>query len=239
MKVFILLMMLLSVPSLSLARSDVATAVDNVDLDTSLLLPPPPAFDSILMANDRAQYELGLTLRKTPRGEQATRDANMKMTPALFSEAFGYQISQETTPEIYALLQLAHPYVDKKTTKAAKMKYMRVRPFVLYNTNTCYAEDEEKLRHTGSYPSGHSANAWGYALILAEINPARKDAIFERGFEMGQSRVICGYHWQSDVDAARVSSAAQVALLHADPAFQAQMEKAKKEFATLQKQKQK
>ena len=52
---------------------------------------------------------------------------------------------------------------------------------------------------------------------------------------MGQSRVICGYHWQSDVDAARIISAAIVARLHADPAFQAQLAKAKKEFSKLQK----
>ena len=119
----------------------------------------------------------------------------------------------------------------------AKNKYMRVRPFVLYNTNTCYPEEEEKLRNTGSYPSGHTATSWGYALLLAEINPERRDEILKRGFEMGQSRVICGYHWQSDVDAARLSSAGAVAVLHANPEFQKQMEKAKQEFATLKAQK--
>ena len=52
----------------------------------------------------------------------------------------------------------------------------------------------------------------------------------------GQSRVICGYHWQSDVDAARLISAAVVARLHAEPAFQEQLAKAKKEFAKLKKE---
>jgi hypothetical protein len=32
--------------------------------------------------------------------------------------------------------------------------------------------------------------------------------------------VICGYHWQSDVDAARIVGSAVVATLHTNPAFQ-------------------
>jgi hypothetical protein len=35
----------------------------------------------------------------------------------------------------------------------------------------------------------------------------------KRGYELGESRVICGYHWQSDVDAASGSSAAMTLLL--------------------------
>ena len=47
---------------------------------------------------------------------------------------------------------------------------------------------------------------------------------------MGQSRVICGYHWQSDVDAARVVASAVVARLHANDEFMAQLKLAKEEF---------
>ena len=74
------------------------------------------------------------------------------------------------------------------------------------------------------------------ALILAEINPAQKEAILQRGFDMGQSRVICGYHWQSDVDAGRLAGSAAVAALHSNPAFIRQLDKAKKEFASLVKE---
>ena len=53
---------------------------------------------------------------------------------------------------------------------------------------------------------------------------------------MGESRVICGYHYQSDVDAGRITGAVTVARLHADPAFQAQLKKAKDEFRRLKKE---
>ena len=70
---------------------------------------------------------------------------------------------------------------------------------------------------------------------LAEINVDRQNEILKRGYEMGQSRVICGYHFQSDVDAARLVSSAVVARLHANDSFMGQLKKAKDEFATLQK----
>ena len=73
------------------------------------------------------------------------------------------------------------------------------------------------------------------ALVLAEINPERQDEILVRGYEYGESRVIVGYHYQSDVDAARIAASAAVARLHADEGFRKQLEKAKKEFARLKK----
>ena len=71
--------------------------------------------------------------------------------------------------------------------------------------------------------------------MLAEINVDRQNEILKRGYEMGQSRVICGYHFQSDVDAARLVASAVVARLHANDAFMKQLEKAKKEFESLVK----
>ena len=111
----------------------------------------------------------------------------------------------------------------------------RTRPFCFYEEETCNPEQKEELSTNGSYPSGHTSIGWATALVLAEINPERQNEILKRGFDMGESRVICGYHFQSDVDAGRLTGAMTVARLHADPAFQAQLEKAKKEFKKLKK----
>ena len=73
---------------------------------------------------------------------------------------------------------------------------------------------------------------WTYeALLLAEINPARADTIFARGWMYGESRVIEGAHWQSDVDASRVAASIGYSALQTSPAFREQMERAKAEFA--------
>ncbi len=42
---------------------------------------------------------------------------------------------------------------------------------------TAFPEDEEDLRNDGSYPSGHTAVGWTWALILAELVPDKTDAI--------------------------------------------------------------
>ncbi|MCR5013403.1 MAG: peptidase M15 [Bacteroidales bacterium] len=49
----------------------------------------------------------------------------------------------------------------------------------------------------------------------------------------GESRVIVGAHWQSDVDAARLGSAIFVSRLHTSPEFLEQLAKAQKEFKRL------
>lgn len=120
-------------------------------------------------------------------------------------------------------------------TRSAKNHYMRIRPFAFYNEATCRPDEESTLSKNGSYPSGHTTIGWATALVLAEINPARQGEILQRGYDMGQSRVICGYHWQSDVTAARMAASAMVARLHAEPTFAAQLQKAKDEFNGLKK----
>ena len=88
---------------------------------------------------------------------------------------------------------------------------------------------EAILRTDGSYPSGHTAAGWGWALVFAQINPERSNELLKRGIEFGQSRVICNAHWQSDVDAGRIMGAATVARLQTNPAFLADLKAAKAE----------
>ena len=49
----------------------------------------------------------------------------------------------------------------------------------------------------------------------------------------GESRVIAGAHWQSDVDASRVAASIGVAALHTSPEFLAQMARAQEECRKL------
>lgn len=202
------------------------------------LLPPPPDAGSILFLNDKAQYDWGKLQRNTPRGQQAYNDAHVdgNGVPLAFSEAFGIEITKEKTPEIYKLVVNMREDAGDLATRQAKNYYMRIRPFAFFNEPTCNPEQQKELSTNGSYPSGHTSIGWATALVLAEINTNRQNEILKRGYEMGQSRVICGYHFQSDVDAARLVASAVVARLHANSAFMEQLQKAKNEFAKLQKQ---
>ena len=102
-----------------------------------------------------------------------------------------------------------------------------------FNEPTLLPEGEERLRLNGSYPSGHTVRGWAMALLLCEINPDAQDDILKLGYEWGQSRVIAGYHWQSDVDASRLVAAAGYARLHTNSEFLVDIAAARQEYAEL------
>lgn len=209
--------------------------LDRKALPNSLaLLPPPPAAGSAALDADQAAYRATRPLLATPRGALAASDARLEFPAAaeVFSCSAALDITMQGTPHLYTLLR--RTLVDAGlATYGAKDHYQRTRPFVVNKESTCSPQDEPRLVKDGSYPSGHSALGWGWALVLAELMPERSDALIQRGHAFGQSRVVCGVHWQSDVDAGRVMGAAAVARLHADPVFLAQMQAAAGEIRAL------
>ncbi len=201
-------------------------------VDSIGLLPAPPAGGTAAYAADEETYRVTRGLRGTPRWAQAVDDANIDFPEAAeaFSCAMGVQVSEKETPHLYNLL-LRTKTDAYRATGAAKKFYHRLRPFVVNDGSTCTPTDDSVLRKSGSYPSAHSTTGWTWALILAEIVPDRADVILKRGLAFGQSRVICGAHWQSDVTAGRIVGAGVVARLHADPVFRAELAAASAEIA--------
>ena len=200
-----------------------------------VFLPAPPDTNSTQFAYDVSQYEWGKAQRlDSLRLKQAQNHAvnTASEMAAYFSEPFGMKISRETTPAIMRLLQRAVPTFQSSATHP-KAAYMRPRPYNYYNEPSGLPSSEDREHPTGSYPSGHTVRGWGMALILAEINPAAQDAILLLGYEWGQSRVILGYHWQSDVDASRMLAAAVLARMHTSADFMADMAAAREEYARL------
>jgi len=202
--------------------------------DSLALIPPPPAAGSAAFALDEEVSRKSIELRGTPRWDLAAEDADLSFPKAAgtFSCALGIPITEKDTPHLYMLLRrtLADAGLS---TYAAKDTYQRKRPFMKNNEPTCTPDEEEGLRKDGSYPSGHTAIGWAWALILTEIAPERADAILARGRAFGESRNVCNVHWHSDVVEGRFIGAAAVARLHADPAFQFEIKAAKAEFATI------
>jgi acid phosphatase (class A) len=113
----------------------------------------------------------------------------------------------------------------------AKDRYARDRPFEMDAAVRTCIEPSDGLRASGAYPSGHAAFGWAWALVLAELVPSRADAILQRGRDYGDSRVVCGLHYPSDVEAGRTIAAAALARLHADPAFRRALDEARSELA--------
>lgn len=202
-------------------------------------LPPPPDTLSDAFAYDQSQYRWGKEQRlDSARLAIAVRDAGWSIDCICreFSEPFGMTISKEATPAIFRMLYVGLITADM-VGKLPKDFYKRTRPYVYYGEPTIYPQDEDELRYNGSYPSGHTIEGWCAALLLTELNPDRADTILARGFMYGQSRVIAGYHWQSDVDAGRLAASAAIARLHADKRFMRLLRKAHREYRCLSRKK--
>ena len=195
-------------------------------------LPPPPEFGSSRFVADENQYLWGIRQRQNEeRAEMAIRDAVYGMQTIIqeYCPILGLEITKEGTPELYTLMQDVGATCDSISDRAKK-EYKRTRPFVYYNQQTLVPEQEESHINNGSYPSGHTVLGWTMALLLSDINPAAAEALLARGYEYGQSRVIAGYHWQSDVDAGRLAASVLYAKLQGNERFRDQLAKAQQEF---------
>ena len=200
--------------------------------DLTHVLPPPPDSTSAAFALDVVRYMWGKEQRLDPeRASIAISDAEYSLNYLIrvFSGPFGMPISFEETPEIYRLLRDFTVTCDNICVKP-KNFYMRRRPFMVFHEQTITPEYDEALAQNGSYPSGHTVFGWCAALLLSEINPAPTEALMARGYMYGESRIIVGAHWQSDVEAGMLLVSVLNAKLHTSPVFLDQMAKARSEF---------
>lgn len=203
-------------------------------LDSLAFVPPAPAANSGRQGLDTAWAADMLLLRDSPRWDMAIRDADLSFPAAVgaFSCALGFEITEAETPALYLLLWRSMTDIGL-SSYSAKTAYQRERPFMLDNTPVCTPEDEDALRSDGSYPSGHTAVGWGWALILTELVPDRAEAILARGRAFGESRNVCNVHWYSDVVAGRLVGAAAVARLRANDGFVSALDAAGAEVVPL------
>lgn len=195
---------------------------------------PPPDSSSPAFQKDLERYKWGKQQRSTPRGKQASYESlyGIVRMATIYSDLLGFVIHPSTTPAIYRLM-LYSGETAYRNTMAIKDKHKRKRPFELMGEDIWGEFDGDYLRGDGSYPSGHTALGWTTALVLAEIAPEYKDQILERGRQYGESRVIVGAHWQSDVDAGYMIGASTFDAIQNDPRYKLHLQEARKEYQTL------
>ncbi len=211
--------------------TDLAGYLSVNPLDGTRVLGPPPAPDSPHGRADRTTFEETRKLEGSPRWRTAIVDNDLWGGGALkrFSCALGVELDARSTPVTWKILHRVE--LDVRTVGTpAKNAFNRPRPLIGNDAPICVPR-EDWMKTNSSYPSGHSTTTWSWGLILTELAPARADPLLQVGREGGESRVICGVHYPSDVEAGRTLGAALVARLHAEPAFAADMAAAKREIA--------
>lgn len=200
--------------------------------DILAVLPAAPVKGDARYEADRKIFKQTRKMIGTPRWDLATSDVPTSQADLMadFSCALGVKITPLNAPITEAFVARARADTGRGTY-AAKEHYKRVRPFEIDKGKIC--EPEKELKGSWDYPSGHTTLGWTWAMLLAQIAPDRATQILARGRAYGESRIVCGAHNASAVDAGRLSATSTIIAMSSLSEFRSDLAAATKEIADL------
>jgi acid phosphatase (class A) len=171
------------------------------EVDLVRLLPPPPS-DEEVKAEIAGFHEMILGRSKS---EENMAIADDEISIFRFLEGIEPQIGlgKPRLPQTLQFMQrLAKTGED--IVGAAKDTWQRPRPPLVDPT----IKPLVPLPSSYAYPSGHAAVGMFYGLCLSDFIPDMRPIFMRRAMAFGQSRVIAGVHWPSDVKAGQDAAVA-------------------------------
>jgi acid phosphatase (class A) len=196
------------------------------EINLSMLLPPPPANDSMQTKKELAEV-LKLQVTRTPE-MVARAQADEKENVWRFSDVMGPDFKSEQLPLVTAFFSrlvdtegaVVDPYKDV---------WKRPRPH-LYSD---LVKPAVKLSRSGSYPSGHATDATLMAIALSNMVPEKRAEIMARAADYANNRVVGGIHFRSDVEAGRIVGTVIAARLQTQDDFNKAFKAAKAELRAV------
>ena len=201
--------------------------------DSYAILPPAPVAGTTRYEADRATFLATRSLKDSSRWAMAQGDVDQTAILKDLACATGVELTPRNAPRTSALIQRIASDVSR-ATNGPKDIYKRQRPYLIDEGPTC-VDKTETLAKSPDYPSGHNAWGWTVGLIMAELAPDRATQILARARAFGESRLVCGVHNLSAVEAGRLNGSIVVAALHGQDAFRKDMDVARKEVAAARK----
>jgi len=203
------------------------------------LIAPPPAADSAQQQRD-LQAVLDMQAANRGGGERYEKAlADSEASCFRFADVIGPALNSKQLPITTAFLNRA---VDEANAATGILKryWQRPRPFVISDKVERLAdiaprkEQQEAtavhLFEYSSYPSGHATYGAACALLLTQLVPDKQAALFLRGVEYGESRLIVGAHFPSDLLAGRIVATVTVTLMTQNKNFQRDLLAARNEL---------
>jgi acid phosphatase (class A) len=204
-----------------------AGLLEPAQFDPSRFLPPAPAQDSARTETELAELRAIAAGSSAEEKAAAAKDAKDE-TPDIFNGAIGFDIA--TMPQTNKLLTMVAEEEDTDS-KVAKAYFHRLRPYGADpSLKTCEPAKPGKAAKRNSYPSGHSTLAFSMGVVLAELLPAKSQAILARASQYAERRLVCAVHYRSDIVAGQQFGTILALRLMENPVFQAQMAKARAEL---------
>lgn len=194
-------------------------------------IPPSPKEGDARNTLDWDIFLKTRALEGTDRWAMAKNDDSYKPADLLkdFSCAVGVTLTPENSPSLMSII--GRSTIDAgMAAEAAKQLYKRTRPFMHNPGNICI-DREGGIQKSFDYPSGHASLGWTAGLVVAQLAPEQATAVLARGRAYGESRVVCGVHNMSAVEAGRTNAAGVFAALQGSADYQAVLAKARGELA--------
>lgn len=196
-------------------------------VDPSRLLPPPVKDGSDLQKAELAEVERVYHGRSPERRAQAEWDDKHESVE-LFFKVLGPDFDLKKLPATARLMA----EVDNEqsvTANIAKRYFRRNRPWAIDPTLVAcdYRPDAPPLT---SYPSGHATLGYSEGYILAALMPEKAQAILGRAQDYAYSRVVCGAHYPSDIEASHVLGTELAMTMMKNPGFAADFTAARAEL---------
>jgi acid phosphatase (class A) len=112
---------------------------------------------------------------------------------------------------------------------AVKTAFHRDRPWIVDpSIKTCSPHRPGPAAN--SYPSGHTSVGYAMATVLASLMPTKTEAIMARAQVFAENRIVCGYHFRSDIEAGKTFGTFVANELLHNPQFQPQYQAAAAEL---------
>jgi acid phosphatase (class A) len=198
--------------------------------DAVATIPPAPKEGETRNTLDWEIFRKTRALEGGDRWKLAQADDSYRPAYLLsaFSCAAGVTLTPENSPTLANIL--GRTTIDAGlAAEGAKQLYRRTRPFLHNEGNICIARSAG-LDASFDYPSGHGSLGWMAGLVIAQLAPDHASQILARGRAYGESRIVCGLHNMSAVEAARTNAAGVFAALQGVPEFTDAMAIARKEL---------
>jgi acid phosphatase (class A) len=191
-----------------------------------LVLAPPPPEGSYAQKAELAALHQIQTARTPARLEQARQDGDHEDV-FILSAAIGPAFDLNALPATRRALETV-ANDQAILAKTAKDYFQRLRPYAA--DPTLEACEHSTTKPLTSYPSGHATLGYSLAYVLTALLPQKADAIRARAEDYAFSRMVCGVHYRSDVEAGRVLGTWVGKAMLESPAFQPQLEAARAEL---------
>lgn len=195
-------------------------------IDIARIIGLPPSQTS---PEQRAEFEqvLQISAARTPEREKQAI-ADQYQTLARFLDGIDHAFVENTQREMRLLFREAQVELGIVLLGVRRLTN-RQRPFTVWNKvriKPCPGGRPDG----SSFPSAHAATAALYAELLTEVVPEYAARLEERVKDYGQSRLVCGFHYPTDLVAGDKAGRAVAKALLAERAFRSRFDETRPEI---------